>query len=43
MLRDLYRLLKALISDLRAEQSKVNYFYVDERPRALGTKLRRYK
>jgi len=43
MLRDLITLLKALISDLRAEHSDVNYFYIDERPKALGSKIRRFK
>ena len=41
MIRDLLKLLKALISDLRHDINQVELFYIDDTPRALGTKIRR--
>lgn len=42
MLRDLARLLKALACDIRASITKTEVFYLDDTPRVLGTKLRRF-
>lgn len=42
MFKDLARLIKALACDIRASLTKTEVFYLDDTPRVLGSKLRRF-